>query len=126
MKQFENDIYIMRIHKDGFMEFIAKNDVVLDVTHLWESKKLSEEYMPGTQFYLLLEGEEFFQVTKEAREIAAGPQFSSHLKAVALYAKNLPLKLLGNIYIKINKPVVQTRFFDNRERAEEWLRSLML
>ncbi len=107
----------MVIHDDQFMEFVAKKDITLEIKDLNETKQLSESYIPGKKFFLLLEGEEFFQVMKETREYAATAEFSSHLAAVALYAQRLPLRILGNLYIKINKPVTPTRFFNDRRKA---------
>lgn len=123
MKTFETDTYIMNIHDNEYMEFLIKKDAVLNENHMWQSKKEAESYMPGKLFYVLLGGEEFFQVTKEAREVAASDSFSTHLAAVALFSNELSLKILGNLYIKINKPNVATKFFNDRKRAEEWLQA---
>lgn len=125
MKKFDDPKYTMIIHDDQFMEFVAKKDITLEISDIKETKRLSETHMPGKKFYLLMEGEEFFQVMKETREYAASAEFSSHLAAVALYAESLPLRILGNLYISINKPVTPTRFFNDRKKAEDWLRDLM-
>lgn len=125
MKKFDNDIYTMTIHEDFFVEFVVKQDAVLKEKDVWLSKQQAEEAYPNKKFYVMLSGEEFFQVTRETRDIAASEKFSTHLAAVALYSKELAMKILGNLYIKINKPIVPTKFFTDKSEAELWLRSLM-
>ena len=126
MKTYETDVFKMHVHDDAYMEFIIKKDVLLDATNLWESRKLSLEYLPDAdKFYVLMEAEEFFQITVDARNVGASKEYSAHLGAVALCSNDLSLKILGNLYIKINKPHAPTKFFDDRSKAETWLRSLM-
>lgn len=125
MKKFENDIYTMNIHDDLFLEFIVRKDATLKESDVWLSKQQAEEAYPGKKFYVLLGGEEFFQVTKETREAVASQKFSTHLAAVALFSNELAMKILGNLYIKINRPEVPTKFFTDKNNAELWLRSFM-
>jgi len=122
MKTFETNIYVMNVYDDAYVELIVKRDVLFDVHDLVESKQFLKEYMPAKKFYVLMTGEDFFQVTKESREVAASKEFSDHLVAVALHSRNLSLKLLGDLYIKLNKPAVPTRFFNTRKIAEDWLK----
>ena len=44
---------------------------------------------------------------------------------MAFVIKSLAQKLLGNAYLKINKPVVPTALFDNEEKAIEWLQKFI-
>lgn len=125
MKKFDTEIYTMTIHDDLFLEFIVKKDALLKEEDVWLSKRQAEESYPGVKFFVLMGGEEFFQVTRETREAVATKKFSTHLEAVALFSNELSLKILGSLYIKINRPNVPTKFFTNRTDAESWLRSLM-
>lgn len=115
----------MSIYDDLFLEFIVKKDTVLKEQDVWLSKQQAEETYPGKKFYVLLGGEEFFQVPKETRDAVASQKFSTHLSAVALFSNELAMKILGNLYIKINRPEVPTKFFTDKKKGEEWLRSLM-
>ena len=125
MIKFETDAYNMTIHDDLYLEFMVKRDVVLKEQDVWLSKQQAEAAFPGKKFFVLLSGEEFFQVTKETREVVASTKFSTHIAAVALFSEELAMKILGNLYIKINRPEVPTKFFTEKNKAEIWLRSLM-
>ena len=60
---------------------------------------------------------------KEAREFGAGKEGTKYAVAVAFVINSLAQKILGNAYLKINKPIVPTLLFDNEEKAVEWLQT---
>lgn len=113
----------MTIDDDGFLEFYIKQYSNVNEDDMWQSKKEAENYMPGIKFKVLVCGDKYFQVSKEAREVVATKEFSTHVEKVALCSDQIALKLLGNLYIKINKPNVPTKFFTDIKKAEYWLRS---
>lgn len=121
----EHSDYTMRMHDDGMLEMIIHEGVTIDANFVWGVKAEVESRRPGKKFFVLVKGIGFFNVTSEAREISASRQFSGHMAAVAFYTTNYSLKLLTELYNKINKPVVITRVFGSREPAVEWLRELM-
>lgn len=125
MKTFETEVYTMSVHESGYLEFRVKKDCVLESEDLWLSRKQSLEYAPGKKFAVLMEAPDFFQIGTETRRVAASEEYSKDMIAVALCSNNLSLKILGSLYIKINRPVVPTKFFDDREKAEEWLKSFL-
>lgn len=125
MKRFETDVFVMDVYEDTFLLFTVKKDANLEPKDLWESRKLSLEYLPEKKFYVLMQADDFFSLGTETRRVAASKEYCEGLHAVALCSPNLSLKILGSLYIKINKPNVLTRFFDDKVKAEEWLRSVM-
>lgn len=62
---------------------------------------------------------------KDAREFGASKEGTQYAVAVAFVISGLAQKILGNAYLKINKPVVPTTLFDNEEKAIEWLKTFM-
>jgi len=103
------------------VEYIIKENTLLDEQMAHDSKQLLEAARPGKKIFLLVSSEGLFKVTKKARRLAAGKAFSDHLAAVSCYTGNTSLFLLGELYNKINKPAVPTRVFYSREGAMEWL-----
>jgi hypothetical protein len=125
MKRFETDVFVMDVHDDGFVNFIVKKDAELESKDLWESRKMSLEYLPGKKFAVLMQAQDFFSIGTETRRTGASKEFCADLKAVALCSSNFALKMLGSLYIKMHKPNVQTRFFSELGEAEEWLKKTM-
>ena len=125
MKEFHNKAFRMIIHDDRLKEFIVRKDSELKPADVEESLRLSNEYLPGTKFFVLIEGEEGARVSSEARRLAASHEYSKFTEALALYSGNAMQAIAGNLFLKINRPKVPTKFFDNRESAIKWLRSMM-
>ncbi|HWY11887.1 MAG TPA: hypothetical protein VN026_11210 [Bacteroidia bacterium] len=125
MKTFETDVIKLTLSEDGFAELVVKDNSVYDTKDIIDGKEFSISYLPGKKIYFLLEMEGDAYTTKEARELAADPEHGKHHGAVAIYSEKLAYKLLGNFYIRINKPKAPTRFFSRRDEAVKWLRDQM-
>ena len=64
----------------------------------------------------------YSSIDNDARKFissAEGMQFSS---AEALVTNYLPHRIIGNFYMTVNKPVKPTSFFDDEEKAVNWLK----
>lgn len=68
---------------------------------------------------------EFIQVGDDARKYAAGEDSNKYTIADAFVINSIALKLVGNFYIRYNKPVRPTRIFNNEEDALVWLRNFL-
>ncbi len=125
MKEFQTDSIIVRIHDNLLKEVIVKKNKTLRANDVLESKQLSSEYKPMTKFFVLIEGEDNASVSAEARAAVASKEYSEHTVALALCSNNSYQAIVGNLFLKINKPSVPTRFFEDRKDAITWLQSQM-
>jgi hypothetical protein len=125
METFETDVIKLTVHEDGFAELVIKDEAVYDAKDIQDGKNFCTWYLPGRKIYFLLELEGEAYTTKEARELAASPEHATHHGAIAIVSGKLQYRLLGNLYIRINKPKAPTRFFSDRGEAMKWLRSQM-
>lgn len=73
---------------------------------------------------LLIIYEEDNMFSKEAREYISSDEVSEVLRADAMVIKGLALRIIGNGYLKINKPKRPTRLFNSKDAAVEWLKQL--
>lgn len=123
MKTFETPAFHMVIHDDLLIEFKVKQNVTLQASDVWESRDMSVNYIPGKKFYVLFEGDDGADVSGDARRAGASEEYTGHVAALALYSERLHEKIIGNLFLKINKPLVPTKFFDDREAAIAWLKN---
>ncbi|MCE3229343.1 MAG: hypothetical protein K0S32_3894 [Bacteroidetes bacterium] len=123
MKTFDTPNFVMNVHNDGFIEFRIKKGISLSAADVWLSRDLSCAHLPGMKFVVLTETEDEFRLTQEARQAGASEEYAKHVAAHALYTNNLTLKILSNLFIRVSRPVVPTRFFDERDKAIAWLKS---
>ena len=122
MKRFETKAFLMTIHDDFLIEFLVKKNVNLQASDIWESRDLSVEYIPHKKFFVLFEGDEDAEVSGEARRAGASKEYTGHVAALALYSNKTYERIIGSLFLKINKPLVPTEFFDDRDKAIAWLR----
>lgn len=112
--------------EDNYLEYCIKEGVTIDAEEVSEGKKMVTAMFPGMKFFVLAEGINFFNLTSEARRLSATAEHSDNTIAIAFYTTNISILLLGEMYNKINKPVVPTKVFNNRENALEWLKNQMV
>lgn len=124
MKVFETRAFLMTIHDDLLIEFKVKRNVTLQASDVWESRDMSVNHIPGKKFFVLFEGDEYADVSGDARRAGASEEYTEHVAALALYSHKLHEKIIGNLFLKVNKPLVPTKFFDDRDLAIAWLKTL--
>ena len=123
MKLFETNAFLMTIHDNLLIEFKVKKNVTLESRDVWESRDLSVNYMPGKKFFVLFEGDDNANISGDSRRAGASAEYTNHVSALAIYSNKAYENIMGSLFLKINKPVVPTKFFSNREEAITWLKS---
>jgi hypothetical protein len=125
MKTLETDSIHLRLHETGLVEILIKNGAIYDVNEMKQGKDFITAQLGEQKAYILLEVEGDVYTTREARELAASDEHSKHHGAIAICSDKLAVKILGNLYIRINKPKAPTKFFGQREEGIKWLRAQM-
>jgi hypothetical protein len=59
--------------------------------------------------------------SKEARNYVASKEVNTVVKAEALVINGMALRIMGNFYLKVNKPARPSKLFNDRELALAWL-----
>jgi len=110
----ENDILFMRAKQDADFDLAATIELVSVRKELKRDKKMK----------VLMDARNMFQVSKESREYGAKKEVSGLSSAMAILAgKSLTATLIGNFFIRYNKPAVPTKMFKKEENALKWLNS---
>lgn len=79
----------------------------------------------GEKLLLLITTGEYSLADKEAREFGASKAGNEFTLAAAIVVKSLAQKLIGNAYIKINKPIAPNALFTDEQKAIDWLKTFM-
>lgn len=123
MKTFETLAYLMNIHDDLLIEFKVKKNITLQEHDVWKSRDESVEYIPDKKFFVLFEGDENSNISGDARRAGASAKYTDHVAALAIFSSKSYEKIIGSLFLKINKPHVPTKFFDDRDEAIAWLKN---
>lgn len=62
------------------------------------------------------------KITKEARDFLASKEGCEGITVFAILINSPIGSMIGNFWLRINKPLVPTRIFTNEEEAKKWLK----
>lgn len=105
--------HLMHVHIKLEDEFVIENSMNL--------VKARTELASGRKMAILYTATRFVIPSKEVKEFVASEGRSELVLADAFVINSLPQRLAIKFFIKFNKPVRPTRFFDNKQSALQWL-----
>lgn len=110
---------------DGIVHFYIKTNITLNGNDAREMVKATGEIGGNKKYPILITSGKYGMADVDAREYAASPDGNKYTIAGAIVVKSLAQKILGNAYIKVNKPTTPTALFNDEEKAIDWLRTFM-
>ncbi|MEO6304753.1 MAG: hypothetical protein ABIP51_16450 [Bacteroidia bacterium] len=118
---WEFDGYYIFLRKDGIMQLQFKEGFSGDVKDARNMIDTFRQLKTTEKVLALVIYKDDNTFTKETREYIASDEVSKVVQADALVIKGLALTIIGNGYLRINKPKRPTRLFANKENAIKWL-----
>lgn len=116
---------VVLFRKDGIVEVIFENQLLLELEDCYEIMETYKTHIGDKKVPILHIIGKYMNVTKEAREFAASADGLKNSIAEAYVFDSLPHRIIGNFYIKFNKPSVPTKFFKTKPEAEVWLKTFL-
>ena len=77
-------------------------------------------------YTLLVEISNVKSISSEARDYLASAEGTAHILAAAIITNSSFTRMISNLFLSYNKPLVPTKLFSNREEAKKWLQKYML
>ncbi len=111
----------VRIITHGIIENIINDYCTLERENVLEIKEVNKKLSNGQPYAVLVDSGMYTTISKEARELLASKEFAEITIAKALLVRSLGHRIMGQFYIKINKPFIPTKIFSDREEAILWL-----
>lgn len=112
------------LRSDNVLELICDDDTIYDVTIIKQVAVETGKLTGGKKCMQLTIAGKYSTISKEGREYAATEEAVEFTIAEAYVIQSLAQRILGNFYLKFNKPKVPTRLFTDKDKAEKWLKSL--
>lgn len=113
------------LRSDGIILYSIKDNITISAKDSNEMVNAAGKLGDYQKHPILIVGGKHTLADKEAREFGASKEGTKYAVAVAFVLKSLAQKILGNAYLKINKPIVPTTLFDSEEKAIEWLKTFI-
>ena len=121
MRQINCRISKVTLQSEDILYVNIDADEQFTVDDYYELKQAAYDLGAGKSFYHIINVGAFTLPDKKAREISCSLEGSSYKKADAYIINSLPQKLMGNLMLRINKPVVPTKFFQSLKEAQFWI-----
>ena len=125
LNKIELDAAEVMLRNDGIVHFYIKANINLSVQDAKEIVSATGKIGSNKKYPILISSGKYALADKEAREFAASEAGNKYTIAGAIVVKSLAQKLLGNAYLKVNKPVTPTALFETEEKAITWLKTFL-
>ncbi|MDH5542455.1 MAG: hypothetical protein OEY64_05780 [Nitrospinota bacterium] len=79
----------------------------------------------GIKRPVLIDIRQLKSITREAREYYAGEEVANFGSSVALLTSSPATKVIGNFFLKFNKPTLPFRIFTSELEAVHWLKGFI-
>lgn len=116
---FKNELVSMELIDEILIGEIKSELVDLEVAK--SAVKFRLEKFGDKHYPFLINIKTVKHVTKEAREYLASKNGCEKVSASAILINSSITSMLGNFFIKINKPLVPTKLFTDKTLAIQWL-----
>ena len=112
------------LDKNGILHIIMKHQANIELDDVKEMIEAHFKLTKGKKGPVLTDARKAKDITREARLYAA--EESSKLSSANAIMVNSPLsRVLGILYMGINKPLYPTKLFTSEDKAFEWLKGFI-
>lgn len=123
MEIYETDYVTMWI-KDGVLHSNYKTLLTMNLEIAKKIVKDRIDFTKGKSYPILIDFTNLKSATKEARDYMNKPDGGlAGLVRGAFLSNSVVTTVFINLYLKINKPSIPTKFFTNEQEALNWLKS---
>lgn len=116
---------IVKLRSDGIIHLEIKDDVEVAEEDIREMNAAVGKIGEGRKYPNLITVGKYTSVSKEARDFAASEEANIFTLADGYVLHSFHQKILGNFFMKFNKPKVPVRFFTEENEAVEWLKEFL-
>lgn len=107
----ENGILFGKYAKDVIIDLSLAKEIVAD-----RKRAFGNIYWP-----MFVDASELLSIDREARHYMSGEEANAFINAGALYANNKVSEIIESAWVILDKPIIPTMIFDNKESALKWL-----
>jgi len=118
----ETPNYRIEIRDDGIMHIHVKSEFNWDIKESLELFEDRKKIANGKAFLMLYTGSKFVTPSNEVRKFVSSQKRNELVIADAYVFSGTSQKMIGNFYIKFDKPIRPTKMFSNIEKGIQWLK----
>lgn len=119
------EAFTIKLRSDGIVHSHTSGAIEWGVESLKKFSIVMGQMINHRQAPLLITLDEFAIPPVDAREFWALKEACPYASADAYIATNVGHSIIGNFYLKINKPGRPTKMFTKQDDAIQWLRTFL-
>jgi hypothetical protein len=123
---FSDEKYQVYVLAKNIYKLKLQSNIELDANDAIEIRSNFLSLSNGKKWGVLVDAENFFSTTSEFRQLSASKEYTDLRLALAIVTNSMATKIIGNFFIKVNKPASPTKLFSDEKQAFEWLKRLLL
>ncbi len=103
---------------------VMKENAVVDIPESDENYEAPMQLTKGNRYGVLIDANNYVNLTNEAREHSSNPKFQTHVIAQAVIISSLASRLLANFLIQFHKKNknAEMRLFNEYDAALKWVK----
>jgi hypothetical protein len=114
----------IELRDDGIIQFFYGDNINYTMKETEELENAVAKITNGVVHKSLRVAGKFSNIDIEVMKYLSRGRGTLFTLADSFVLHSMPQKLLANFYLKINKPVLPTKFFTKINEADKWLQSL--
>ncbi len=126
MKTIKCDISEVTLLEDNVLFIDIQQEKEFELKDFNQLKVAAERLGKGKKFFNIIKVGYLTNPNDESMEASCSPEGSQYKYADAFVIQSLAQKIIANVYLKIKKPTVPTKFFNNIEAAHKWIEELKI
>lgn len=99
-----------------------KEGAEVNLENTLEQYAAQQQLTKDDYYGVLVDGRNFVIMDKESRKYMSTYFNPKRLATALLTQHNIAMQLLANVYMRIDRTAIETRMFDNEQKAVKWLR----
>lgn len=112
--QYNNDILYVKPYENVFLDKVEMQSLLTTAVELTERNK----------YYAVIDTSNNIDSSKDARDYYANNELNCFRLADAFVVSSLPLRMVVNFFIKVNKPNIPTKMFNTKDSAFDWIHEI--
>ncbi len=125
MKKVELEKLTIELIAENIILITLKDHVSIEEEDILAVKNHNLKLTEGKEYAIILETGDFTDVSQEARVAMASDKVEANRMATALIIDKFAQKLIGNFFLRVNKPKVPTKIFSNQKDGLTWVKRFL-
>lgn len=115
--------FSLTVVNDSYYKLVVLENVEIDVSRIKEIVAAQEE-LGGKRLPMLFIFNQYTTTNTDALKYFADDENFPYSTTEAFILMSLPQRLMGNFYVKLNKPRRAVRFLKNKQEVAKWLKEV--